>query len=390
MIWNIPKNIVWMIILFVCLLLSLLYLAVFYDDRSSEQSLMYKLHEEQAGYKEKEREMNIKYNEHKQKAMEHEKIASEYQMSWEYYRKQSEAVSHKIEDIVSSGDMFLSAPYDIDAISTVSGFVESKKEEDIKKKLSDWEIIEHRQIIIHHTATDPKVSMDTIKANRDRKYGWPASHFIIASDWSHEKLIETEMVAGTTRDLGANYYSVQIELIGNFEEWPPTIAQYAKLRTIIGRIKEKHGDLDIIGHNDVDKNSNTSCPGKFFNWDILYGNDVDFALSRYYSVMTGQTRYYNGRTYEEDFEVNCSGDCLITAKGVRLTNDKRYKYVACSKEYPLWSMIDLWDGLVVECVDRWGAIVDNRLDMRCGIGDSALDYRDSCPTGKKKGIVIIK
>lgn len=38
-----------------------------------------------------------------------------------------------------------------------------------------------------------------------------------------------------------------------------------------------------------------------------------YNLSRYYTVVTDQKKYYLNRTFEEDFNINCSGNCFITA-----------------------------------------------------------------------------
>lgn len=155
---------------------------------------------------------------------------------------------------------------------------------------------------------------------------------------------------------------------------------------LIGWILEKHPDLEIKGHGDFQAKN---CPGVNFDWDkISKGNRIKFSLSRYYTVTPNQKRYYNGRSYEEDFKINCAGDCNITANGHVLTDADRGKSVACPKEYPLGTKIYLEGIGVVTCNDRGGVINGNRLDMRCGIGDKALDNWSSCPTGERYGHIL--
>ena len=79
---------------------------------------------------------------------------------------------------------------------------------------------------------------------------------------------------------------------------------------------------------------------------------IEFSLSRYYSVLPDQKRYYTGRSYEEDFKINCQGNCLVTANGHQLTDADKYKSVACPKEYPLGTKIWLEGIGTVVCNDR--------------------------------------
>ena len=109
--------------------------------------------------------------------------------------------------------------------------------------------------------------------------------------------------------------------------------------------------------------------------------------------MPNQKRYYNWRSYEEDFKMNCSGDPLVTANWHKLTDADKYKSVACPKEYPLWTRIYIEWVWEVTCNDRGSAITtkDNwevRVDMRCWIADDALDNWNKCPTWKRRWYII--
>lgn len=97
----------------------------------------------------------------------------------------------------------------------------------------------------------------------------------------------------------------------------------------------------------------------------------EFSISRYYTPIPDQRRYYHW-TYEKDFKINCSGDCLVTASGYRLAQKDEFAVVACPRTFKLRSKLRIegvWD---VTCQDRGGAIKWNRLDLWTGIGDRWL------------------
>lgn len=110
----------------------------------------------------------------------------------------------------------------------------------------------------------------------------------------------------------------------------------------------------------------------------------EFMFSRYYSVMTWQTRYYNGREYLEDYTMNCFWDCLVPAIGIRYHNWLRNKGWACPPSIKLWTTLVI-DGIGERtCYDRGGSIKWMRLDNWCWIWDYALNNRSTCFTWTKK------
>ena len=84
--------------------------------------------------------------------------------------------------------------------------------------------------------------------------------------------------------------------------------------------------------------------------------ELTFNFSRYYSPMEWQPYYYLWRTYQQDFNVNCQGDCMSTADWYKLKAEDAGKVVACPKEIPLGSKIYITDYWTVICHDRWWAI----------------------------------
>lgn len=95
-------------------------------------------------------------------------------------------------------------------------------------------------------------------------------------------------------------------------------------------------------------------------------------ITRYYTPIKDQKRYFSGN-FANDFYVNCSGDCLVTANGYRLAEKDEYKVVACPSTIKFGTHLHI-DGIgEVVCHDRGGAIKGKRLDVWAGIGDRGLD-----------------
>lgn len=237
------------------------------------------------------------------------------------------------------------------------------------------------------TAEEMKLSMERTWINNRWSSHVPA-HYIVWSDGWFKKVNDLDKVVWATQNADANLNGIHIEIVWDFNKTEPTEEQYSMVWQLIEWITEKHPWIEVKLHRDFQPHT---CPWKLFDVGKVVTTKKliwEFSLSRYYSVMPNQKRYYNGRTYEEDFKINCQWDCLYTANWHKLTDDDMYKSVACPKEYPLWTKIYLeWIGEVI-CNDRGWAINGNRLDMWCWIGDKALDNWSTCPTGTRRGYVL--
>lgn len=114
--------------------------------------------------------------------------------------------------------------------------------------------------------------------------------------------------------------------------------------------------------------------------------EIKYSVSRYYSPVPNQRRYYNNKSYESDVTMNCwksainNNWCLYTANGTKLDNNMILSVASCPREY-LWKTLDIW-WHTLRCIDTWWAIVKKwnivRVDLWCWIGDYALDNRDKC------------
>ena len=254
-------------------------------------------------------------------------------------------------------------------------------------------IVENKYIIIHNTADAKELTFDEAEKIYTKQHWNFPYHYLIAKNGERKKFKEIDKNAGSTNNNRYNQRAVQIALIGNFNNEEPTEAQYKTLNYLIAEIEKKHWIQIKIWHNEIPW-AKTSCPWANFDKQMLIpieqrSGAVWFSLSRYYSPEPNQNRYYGGKTYEQDKEMNCwPWDCLVPADWGKLTDKDIYKSIACPKEYPLGTKIYLDWMWVVTCRDRGGAIKDNRLDVRCGAGISALDNRDSCPTWSRRWYVI--
>ena len=103
-------------------------------------------------------------------------------------------------------------------------------------------------------------------------------------------------------------------------------------------------------------------------------------ITRYYTPVPGQLRYYR-KTYEEDFEINCQGDCFVTTNGYRLKAEDSFKVAACPPEVKFGTRIEIEGIGEVTCQDRGGAIKEKRLDVWAGVGTDALYNMGRYPAG---------
>lgn len=135
----------------------------------------------------------------------------------------------------------------------------------------DWQYI-----VLHHTATDSGDVGSIHEAhlkNKDKNgKHWLGIgyHFVIGNgDGMGDGEIEPtfrwrEQMHGAHAGVGEyNQQGIGVVLVGNFEEHPPTAAQLAAVKHLVGSLAGQYqitGER-IIGHGDVKA---TECPGKLF------------------------------------------------------------------------------------------------------------------------------
>jgi len=91
-------------------------------------------------------------------------------------------------------------------------------------------------------------------------------------------------------------------------------------------------------------------------------------ITSYYTPLPDQNEYYYN-SYMEDFRINCSGDCSITASGTTVDDNT----LACPPNFAFGTNLYI-DGLGIKtCRDRGGAITGKRLDAWSGFGDEGRE-----------------
>lgn len=135
----------------------------------------------------------------------------------------------------------------------------------------DW-----KYVVIHHTAAK-RGSVESIHQThlkRKDSNGNPwlgiGYHFVIGNgDGMADGEIEPtfrwrEQLHGAHAGVSEyNQQGIGVVLVGNFEEQPPTQAQLAAVKRLVGTLRAEYSipATQVVGHNDVKA---TECPGQLF------------------------------------------------------------------------------------------------------------------------------
>lgn len=204
---------------------------------------------------------------------------------------------------------------------------------------------------------------------------------MVGKDGTVKQLRSLNERTGHTKSQPVNLESIAIVLNGNFEHEYPTSAQMKALKHLISRLDRTYKFERISVHKEA---SSTACPGKNLlavlqDWNLLREQKFPplFNVTRYYTPVAGQLRYYKGadgvKSFQADFEVNCHGDCFSTADETDLHHAEPMTVAACPPEYPFGTKFYI-EGMdiTVTCHDHGGAINGNKLDVWSGIGQVGL------------------
>lgn len=141
-----------------------------------------------------------------------------------------------------------------------------------------WEVPEERArawryIVIHHSGTEVGSAAAFDRYHRE-VLGWKglAYHFVIGNGrGTPDGFVEVskrwkEQNTGAHAGLREyNQRGIGICLVGNFEEHPPTRAQMASLKRLLGWLRARFGirPENFLRHKDIVP---TICPGRCFPW----------------------------------------------------------------------------------------------------------------------------
>jgi 3D (Asp-Asp-Asp) domain-containing protein len=150
----------------------------------------------------------------------------------------------------------------------------------------------------------------------------------------------------------------------------------------------------------------SSCPWKLFDQNQISSflkkivkSDTNsllwtYNITRYYSPVQGQSKYYAWKTYEADVTMNCGKSnigndwCLYPSDGIKLTKEDAGKVVACWSQFPKGTKFEIEGYGWVTCRDRGSAIVWKKLDLWMWIWQSWLNSIET--TKRPAGDVTIK
>lgn len=112
-------------------------------------------------------------------------------------------------------------------------------------------------IVIHHTASASDITVDDIH-QMHLGNGWTGIgyHVVIYPDGSVHEGRPIDCTGAHCYDF--NSRSVGVNLVGNFEEYPPTDAQIESLKEVLRWLRDKYGGIEIGGHSEYNP---TACPG---------------------------------------------------------------------------------------------------------------------------------
>jgi hypothetical protein len=131
-----------------------------------------------------------------------------------------------------------------------------------------------RYIVIHHSGTT-RGSAQSFDDSHRRERGWRSLgyHFVIGNGVDQGDGVVVAGPRWYDQEAGAhanaveyNEHGIGICLVGNFEDQPPTPAQWSMIKKLVAKLAIKHNIpyYNIFGHNQIRKGGTTACPGKLF------------------------------------------------------------------------------------------------------------------------------
>lgn len=118
------------------------------------------------------------------------------------------------------------------------------------------------KITVHHSAS-PDVSVDTIRQwHLERGFADVGYHWVVRQNGNLEQGRPMNKPGAHVKS--HNYRNLGICITGNFEEYPPSEAQYRSLKILLNFLcfAFKISKCKISLHKDL---ANTLCPGRFFD-----------------------------------------------------------------------------------------------------------------------------
>lgn len=127
-------------------------------------------------------------------------------------------------------------------------------------------------ITVHHSATGPTATPETIARYHVESRDWPgiAYHYLVYYDG---RIYQTNYLETVSYHDTENAPSVGLCLVGNFTSAPPTVAQLAATRRLVEYLRDRLPGVIARPHRQV---SQTACPGATWAawWEAATGAPV--------------------------------------------------------------------------------------------------------------------
>jgi len=116
------------------------------------------------------------------------------------------------------------------------------------------------KIVVHHTGTPQKTTVESIRRYHTAILGWRdiGYHYLIQRGGCLRMGRPEEMIGAHVR--GMNSYSIGVAVIGNFEEVKPSCAALKQLDLLLQDLSYRHPRATIRTHGELAK---TLCPGRY-------------------------------------------------------------------------------------------------------------------------------
>ena len=117
-------------------------------------------------------------------------------------------------------------------------------------------------IVVHHTATPPYTTWQTIAEYHVNTNGWSGIGYHTGVDADGNISLLGDLDSQRAHVAKRNHELVSISLIGNFTDGEPPLLQQHGLLDAIAWLRAVYGDIPVLGHREAALLSDpTSCPG---------------------------------------------------------------------------------------------------------------------------------
>lgn len=145
-----------------------------------------------------------------------------------------------------------------------------------------------KDITIHHAASSRTATAEDFARWHIKEKGWPGIGYHFVIDQSGQIFQTNPITAYSYHNGYNNKNAIGICLVGNFQDYSPTIKQKESLQKLISHLKGSvKGIKSLTGHREY-PGATTACPGRYLNENFYrsrsglpkYGTSKIIALAK--------------------------------------------------------------------------------------------------------------